>query len=218
MKKIVLVLVAVLLCFVTIGGYAYAQTTHNLMGGNKILGFDYFFDNNQAEWYDPVPGEIPGYDPDYDPPAYISGGYRDQMLPNFILINPNCDITITINQVSVLVNNGTLLDEWKLSDDPATWTEGVTLGDVPPHGEWMFASGKSIMGNYDLPGGAILTLEVFYSAKARKYLPLQGKVFQAHTYFVYEPTEQQYWPEGLPLPAEPVIQRQDTNSSPMVNY
>ena len=53
MKRIFLALAVVVLCTALIGGFAYAQTAHTPVTGNKIVGFGHVYDNNQAVWYDP---------------------------------------------------------------------------------------------------------------------------------------------------------------------
>lgn len=150
MKKIPLVLSLVLLITAGIGCYAYAETTHSPINGSKIVGFAYF------------------------------GGNSPSYSPVFSFINPNCAITITINQISIVSQDGSFV----LDATPDSPLEGYYFEALGPHKAGSVAFGKALTGNFeelsDIGENAkLFTVEVGYSsdsAKGTKPLPLQGVV------------------------------------------
>jgi len=88
MKRIVFLAMAIVLIAGTIGGFAYAQSqnTHQPIVGQKLVGWGLFGD---------APGAVPG----------------TIFNTIFILTNPDCVNQITIDRISVIAGNGTVIYE-----------------------------------------------------------------------------------------------------------
>lgn len=88
MKKIIAILLALVLITAGLGGVAYAQGTHQLMTGQKLVGWG------------PV-GVAPGN------AAFI-------FVTSFSLTNPDCVSQITVDRISVFKDDGTVIYEGPL--------------------------------------------------------------------------------------------------------
>ncbi len=91
MKKLTIILAAVVLLASGVGGYAFAQTTHQPIVGQKLVGWGVFGNASGA-----VPGTI--------------------VNTIFAITNPDCLSEITINRISVFEDDGTLIYEGALKD------------------------------------------------------------------------------------------------------
>ena len=150
MKKIVFLVMAVVLIAGAVGGFAYAQsdTTHQPMTGQKLVGWGLFGN---------APGAIPG------------------TIFNTILVltNPDCVSQITINRISIIAGNGTLIYE----GPPLDFTGNATATLLGPH-----QSISTELTDYylplpadfrDFPLGGLHTVEVSWTG-AKGGLPLTG--------------------------------------------
>ncbi len=88
MKKLIIILTTVVLLAGVGGGYAYAQTTHHPMVGQKLIGSGSF--GKVFEATDIHPGSVG--------------------LTMFYLTNPDCVSKITIDRISVFAANGDVVD------------------------------------------------------------------------------------------------------------
>jgi len=88
MKKLIIIVLAVVLLAGLGGGYAYAQTVHQPMVGEKLIGFG--------------------------PSGIAPGNQAFIMATEFFLTNPDCVSEITINRISVIKADGTPIYEGPL--------------------------------------------------------------------------------------------------------
>jgi len=150
MKKIAFLVLTLVLIAGALGGFAYAQSqeTHQPMVGQKLVGWGLFGN---------APGAIPG------------------TIFNTILVltNPDCVSQITINRISVIAGNGTLIYE----GPPLDFTGNATATLLGPH-----QSISTELTDYylplpadfrDFPLGGLHTVEVSWTG-AKGGLPLTG--------------------------------------------
>lgn len=175
MKKIIAIVIAVVMVVAGLGGFAYAQTAHQPMTGQKLVGW----------------GQFGG----------LSGTIQRWM--RFYITNPDCVNEITIEQISIIRDDGTVIYEgpflivaldpntgWPISRTPLTEPlkphQGISfvLGPLmkdPATGQWL--NGEQIR-NLEIHE---YTVEVFWSG-SKKGSPLIGEVEQ-HLTKVYESGE-----------------------------
>ena len=149
MKKIIIaVVLAVVLVAGGLGGFVYATNGHAPMTGQKLVGFGSCM----------VDGDI-----------YFEG--------LFAFTNPDCVSEITIKQLSIIKDDGTVIHEGKLLD-----REGNPLPQtLGPHEVGFIVLGDYVARYYglepwalrDFPRGGY-AVEIFWTKSHKNGLPLTG--------------------------------------------
>jgi hypothetical protein len=149
MKKIIVILSVVALVVAALGGFVYAQDSlHEPMTGQKLVGWS--------------PCMV-------DADIYFEG--------ILLFTNPDCVSEITIEQLSIIAHDGTVIHEGELLD-----REGNPLPQtLGPHGVGSIVLSDYVARYYELdpcdyrafpPGG--YTVEIFWTKSDKKGLPLIG--------------------------------------------
>src|SRR4030043_325902 len=150
MKKIVFLVIAIVLITSAVGGFTYAQSqdSHQPMVGQKLVGWGLF-----------------GNAPTAIPPTIFN--------TIFILTNPDCVNQITIDRISVIAGNGTLIYEGEPLDfngEPIN----TLLGPHQSISTELTDYYLPLPPNYsDFPIGGMYTVEVSWTG-AKGGLPLTG--------------------------------------------
>jgi hypothetical protein len=155
MKKLIFILVTVMLLASAGGGYAYAQTTHQPMFGQKLVGQGMFGKTFEA--------------------TDIHSGTVG--LTVFYLTNPDCMGKITIERISVFATDGDVVYEGPLM----VGMTGTPLADnaLYPHQTVMVWLPWYILGPTgpsdprDFPGPTDYTVEISWTG-AKGGMPLTG--------------------------------------------
>ena len=154
-KKILLALLAVGLLAAGLAGGAYAAGSHNPVHGNKLVGFSPFGMKSEV---------LPG------PTGNITHKIYDYCY--FSFTNPDCVNDITIERVSIIKGDGTLIDEFT-----------PVIPVLKPHGVRIIELSKWI--DRDEPT-VTYTVEIEWSAKGGT-CPLMGWQHRAHTTIILPP-------------------------------
>ena len=104
MKKLLLVVTFVCVLSVVLGSSVYAATSHQQMKGTKLIGYG---------------------------PMGLAYGGDTQFYSSFTITNPNCTKSITINRLSIVQANGTVIYEGPFVEGGPLGTDVVSL---QPHG------------------------------------------------------------------------------------
>ena len=170
MKKIIVVLLAAVLVVGGLGGVAYAQinSSHLPMTGQKLVGTSEFGTDQYSE------------------------DERLTMQASFTFTNPDCVSEITIERISIIRGDGTLIYEGPLlqqrreegeivESTPVTWPMkphelwGIGLQDYMPDPDDPDHEWKAIDEALFQPL-ATYTVEIFWSCSDQKGLPLIGTI------------------------------------------
>lgn len=150
MKRIVFLVMAIVLIAGALGGFAYAQGqgTHQPVVGQKLVGWGLFGN---------APGAVPG----------------TIFNTIFIVTNPDCVNQITIDRISVIAGNGTLIYEGApldFSGNPLSTLLGPHQSISTELTDYFLPLPPDLR---DFPLGGLYTVEVSWTG-AKGGLPLTG--------------------------------------------